>query len=418
MHRMKVGILAVGSELLGTERLDTNSLLLTRSLQEYGIEVLRKVVVRDVEREISAEIRSMVAELDLVLVTGGLGPTTDDQTRRAVAKALGRRLARDDRLVEELQAKFAQWGMTMPASNASQAEVIEGARVLANPRGTAPGMSIEHKASTLFLFPGVPSELEGLIRSDLEPWLSRRSDGRQVETRILRIACMSESALEDRLGAAYEEFDPGSFSVLASPGDIQVHVTATGTHEERESLLSSMTDKVRDLVGDSLYAVGAKSSLEGVVAELLRAGGETLATAESCTAGLLSERVTRIAGSSDYFLGGVVVYSNELKERLLGVETSTLEVHGAVSREVVVEMAAGAVRRLGSDFGIGISGVAGPGGGTQEKPVGTVHVAVARQGAETTHRELHLPGGRDRVRWLASQWALDMLRRRLQWYGS
>jgi len=413
MLPMNAGILAVGSELLGTERLDTNSLLLTKALQQYGVEVLRKVVVRDVEREISEEIRRMAEELTLVLVTGGLGPTTDDRTRPAAAKALARPLARDEDLLQGLQAKFLQWGLTMPVSNSCQADVIEGAEVLVNPRGTAPGMKIEHRDCTVFLFPGVPSELEGLIRTGLEPWLASRTAGKKVETRILRIACMSESALEDSLGPAYEEFDSTSISILASPGDIQVHVTATGTLEERRSILDAMEQKVRELVGDSLYATGAKSSLEGRVAELLMASGETLATAESCTAGLLAERLTRIAGSSDYFLGGVVVYTNELKERLLGVSKESLVNHGAVSREVVVEMAEAVARRLESDFGVGISGIAGPDGGTEDKPVGTVHVAVSHLGDKTTHRELHLPGGRQRVRWLASQWALDTLRRRL-----
>lgn len=412
---MNAGILAVGTELLSTDRLDTNSLMLTKALQRYGVEVKRKSVVRDVDREISDEILRMIPETDLVFVTGGLGPTTDDRTRDAVAKALNRRLVRDEELLQALRAKFLKWGgQTMPESNACQADVIEGAEVLGNPRGTAPGMKLDHPDCTIFLFPGVPSELEGLIRSSLEPWLARHTEGVEVETRILRIACVSESALEDRLGPAYEEFDPRSLSILASPGDIQIHVTATGTQVERQSTLDAMTRRIGDLMGASLYATGIKSSLEGRVAELLLASGGTVSTAESCTAGLLSERLTRIAGSSDYFVGGVVVYTNKLKERLLGVSPDTLREHGSVSREVVVEMAAAVAEKLGSEYGIGISGIAGPGGGTAEKPVGTVHVAVSRIGDETTHRELHLPGGRQKVRWLASQWALDMLRRRLQ----
>ena len=418
MQRMDAGILAVGSELLDGERIDTNSLLLTGVLQRYGVRVARKAVVGDVEAEIAAEIRRMVADLDLVLVTGGLGPTTDDRTRQAAARALDRHLVRDDEILSELRRRFSDWGVEMPASNACQADVIEGAQVLVNRRGTAPGLSLEHLDSTVFLFPGVPSELEGLIHTGLEPWLDARTDGLQVETRVLRVACMSESALEDRLTPAYEEFDANSISVLASPGDIQVHLTATGTAEDRESLLARMISVIRALVGDSLYAEGAKTSLESQVGELLTSSGQTVATAESCTAGLVAERLTRVAGSSRYFVGGVVVYSNTLKEQLLGVQSVTLETYGAVSREVVVEMAAGVVERLGSDFGIGISGVAGPGGGTPEKPVGTVHVALTKIGGATKHREVHLPGGRERVRWLASQWALDMLRRSLQWPGS
>ena len=408
----------MGTELLGTERLDTNSLLITKMLQRYGVEVDRKAIVRDDADGIAQEVRRMVGDLDLILVTGGLGPTTDDQTRRATAKALRRQLVLDDELLNALQVKFQRWGLAMPESNACQADVIDGARVLHNPRGTAPGMEITHEGSTVFLFPGVPSELRGLVESALEPWLAAHTEGQQMETWIVRLACLSESALEDLLAPAYERFDSRNISVLSSPGDIQVHLTATGAENDRRSLLEAMTQEVKDLVGESYYAMGVDSTLEGTVAELLLSRGLTLATAESCTAGLLSERLTRIAGSSNYFVGGVVVYSNPLKESLLRVSPKTLAEYGAVSREVVDEMARGAIRALGSDLGIGISGVAGPGGGTAEKPVGTVHIAVARSSAGTTHRELHLPGGRDRVRWLASQWALDILRRELQWSGS
>lgn len=417
MHRMRAGILAVGTELLGTDRLDTNSLLLTGALQRFGVEVVRKSVVRDIEVDIAAALIRMIAELDLVLVTGGLGPTSDDLTREATSRALNLPLVQNAELLADLQARFEKWGQIMPPSNVSQAAVISGAEVLANRRGTAPGMRLEDDECTLFLFPGVPSELEGLIGSSLEPWLESRAGQRQIETRVLRIACVSESALEDKLAPAYAEFDRHNISVLSSPGDIQVHLSATGDPEERQELLDAMAQRIGVLVGDALYATGQKASLEGRVAELLMASGTTVSTAESCTAGLMAERLTRIAGSSDYFVGGVVVYSNRLKERLLGVSPSSLERYGAVSREVVLEMAAGAVEQLGSDLGIAISGVAGPGGGTQEKPVGTIHVAITGNESEAIHRELHLPGGRRRVRWLASQWALDLLRRRLQSVG-
>lgn len=414
LHPMKAGILAVGTELLGTDRVDTNSLLLTSVLQRYGIEVYRKEVVRDLEDEIAQEVRRWVSELDLVLITGGLGPTTDDRTRQGVARALGRDLRRDPGLLDTLRTRFEKWGMVMPVSNEGQADIIDGAQVVENPRGTAPGLKIEHGNSTIFLFPGVPSELEEMVASTLEPWIASHTDGSRTETRILRIACMSESALEDRLAPLYEDFDAHMISVLASPGDIQVHLTSTGPAEGRQKALDAMTERLRSLVGHAFYGIGARTSLEERVAQLLIRAAKTVSTAESCTAGLLAERLTRVSGSSDYFLGGVVTYSDELKQRLLGVSAATLEAHGAVSREVVMEMAEGAVRELGSDFGIGISGIAGPGGGTEEKPVGTVHVAVALREAETDHRELHLPGGRQRVRWLASQWSLDMLRRRLQ----
>ncbi len=410
---MKAGILAVGTELLGSDRLDTNSLVLTGTLHRFGVEVCRKAVVPDNEEEIARELGRCLADLDLVLVTGGLGPTSDDLTREAAARALAAPLIRDPELLAALEARFRKWGHAMPPSNACQADVIEGAEVLPNPRGTAPGMRVERPGQTLFLFPGVPAELEGLVRSDLEPWLLQHAGGTQQETLVLRVACMSESALEDMLGPVYAEFGSEHVSVLASPGDIQVRLRANGVGEDRCEILEAMASRVEELLGRSVYARGIQSSLEGTVGELLRASGQTVSTAESCTAGLLAERLTRVAGSSEYFVGGVVVYSNRLKQRLLGVPTETLERFGAVSRQVVCAMAEGAVGCLESHFAIAISGVAGPGGGTVEKPVGTVHLALAEAGAETAHRELHLPGDRQRIRLLASQWALEMLRRRL-----
>jgi len=414
MLGMRAGILAVGTELLGTDRLDSNSLLLTEALQRFGVDLRQKTVVGDVTGEIAAELRRMLLGLDLVLVTGGLGPTTDDVTREATADALGRDLRLDEGLLKELQAKFERWTRSMPESNRAQAEVIEGAEILANPRGTAPGLCVVHHGCTLFLFPGVPAELRGLIESGLIPWLESHTDGSQLETRVIRVACMTESGLEDRIRPAYEEFGAHTISVLASPGDIQVRMTVGGAVGERRERLEAMSRRIRDLVGEAVYGNGLETSLEQVVGDLLAAKGKTVSTAESCTAGLLAERITRISGSSEYFLGGVVVYSNQLKEQLLGVAGSILEQWGAVSREAVEAMAEGAVVRLESDFSIAVSGIAGPDGGTRDKPVGTVHLAIADRDAEVSHRELHLPGGRRRVRWLASQWALDLLRRRLQ----
>lgn len=418
MLTMRAGILAVGTELLGTDRLDSNSLLLTEALQRFGVDLRQKCVVGDVPHEIGAELRRMLAGLDLVLVTGGLGPTTDDVTRQAVASALGRDLRLDEDLLRQLRARFERWARSMPESNRSQAEVIDGAEILANPRGTAPGMCITHQGCTLFLFPGVPSELRGLIESSLVPWLESHTDGSQLETRVLRVACMTESGLEDRIRPAYEEFDSQAISVLASPGDIQIRLTVTGSTTERQERLEAMSRRIRDLVGIAVYGQGLEASLEQVVGDLLTAREKTVTTAESCTAGLLAERITRVAGSSEYFLGGVVAYSNPLKEGLLGVTNSILEQWGAVSRETVEAMAEGAVRRLESDFSVAISGIAGPGGGTREKPVGTVHLAIAERNAAVSHQALHLPGGRQRVRWLASQWALDLLRRHLLGAGT
>ncbi|TNF73108.1 MAG: competence/damage-inducible protein A [Acidobacteria bacterium] len=414
IHAMDAAILAVGSELLGTDRLDTNSLLLTRTLGAFGVELQRKVVTGDDVEAIVQEVGRLSRVVDLLLITGGLGPTADDLTREGVARALERRLIADDEMLDDIRRKFERFGMSMPEVNRRQAELIEGASWLINSRGTAPGMQIDTDDCVLFLFPGVPTELERMIESSLIPWLEEHSEGLQTETGIVRVACLSESTVEERIQPAYEEFGRERISVLASPADIQVRVLVTGRAEERARELEAMTDRIAGLVGRAAYSRDADGTLESVVGELLSAAGKKVATAESCTGGLVAERLTRVPGSSEFFEGATVTYSNRLKRELLGVKADTLDRHGAVSREVVEQMAVGVVARLNSDLGVAISGVAGPSGGTAAKPVGTVHVAVAEAGSEDVdHQELHLPGDRRRVRRLASQWALEMLRGRL-----
>ena len=413
MQRMRAAILAVGSELLGPDRLESNSLILAQTLRRYGVEVVRKSVVADAVGDIRRELTALVEDLDLVLVCGGLGPTADDVTREGAARAVGRELSEDAEQLDVLRAKFARFGMRMADTNLKQAEVIEGARVLPNPRGSAPGQLLEMDGkAALFLFPGVPRELEGLMQSELEPWLEQRTHGEAVETRVLRVACVGESTLEERILPAYDEFGRKALSVLASAGEIQVRVTADGRPEVRTSKLESMIRRLRDLIGDSVYSEEPEASLEKVVGSLLTRLGRTVVTAESCTGGLLSQRLTAVPGSSSYFLGGVVTYSDELKRQLLGVPREVLVRHGAVSPEVVGWMAAGAKKSLEADYAMAVSGIAGPGGGTTNKPVGLVYVGLAT-GGDPEVKELRLPGNRDRVRWMASQWALDMLRRAL-----
>ncbi|MGB5879483.1 MAG: competence/damage-inducible protein A [Thermoanaerobaculia bacterium] len=411
---MDAAILAVGSELLNTDRLDTNSLILTRTLSAFGVGLERKLVVGDEIEVIADEVRRLSRAVDLLLITGGLGPTSDDVTREGVAGALARRLVLDDQMVANIEQRFERFGMRMPAVNRRQAELIDGASWLMNRRGSAPGMQIEAEECVVFLFPGVPSELEEMIETSLVPWLQQNSDGEQTETRVVKVSCVAESVVEERIQPAYEEFGREAISVLAAAGDIQVRVVATGRTEERTARLGEMVDRIEGLVGSAAYSRDLDGTLESVVGELLIAAGKKVVTAESCTGGLVAERLTRVPGSSEFFEGATITYSNRLKSELLGVDQDTLERHGAVSREVVEQMAVGVVARLQSDFGVAISGVAGPSGGTEAKPVGTVHVAVAEAGSEEVdHRELHLPGDRRRVRRLASQWALEMLRRRL-----
>jgi nicotinamide-nucleotide amidase len=411
---MKAAILAIGSELLGTDRLDSNSLQLTRALRRFGVELGRKTVVGDVVDDIAAQVETLLAEFDLVLVTGGLGPTADDVTRQAVASALGRALRIDAAQLDEIRAKFARFNLAMPEVNKRQAEVLEGATVLSNSHGTAPGMLVEHQGRVLFLLPGVPQELDGLVRSALEPWLASMTGGEVVETCVLKVACLAESRLEEMIAPAYEEFGRETISILAGAGDIQVALTVRGTAAERQSSLDEIVSRVKRLIGDAVYSTEASGSLEQVVGQLLRRRGCRVVTAESCTGGLIAGRLTAVPGSSDYFLGGVVTYTNQLKEQLVGVPKAELARFGAVSEEVVCSMAQGALATLGGDFSIAVSGIAGPGGGTKSKPVGLVHIAIAeRRSGQIDHRRVQLPGDRERVRLLASQWALDLLRRRL-----
>jgi nicotinamide-nucleotide amidase len=273
---------------------------------------------------------------------------------------------------------------------------------------------VESGGCTLFLFPGVPNELDGLMESALEPWLAVRSGGVARETAVLKIAGLPESVVEERIAPAYDEFGREAITILANAGEIRLQATAAGPEPERRARLQAMVARLAELAGDAVFTTREEDTLESVVGDLLRVAGTTLTAAESCTGGLFSQRITSVVGSSDYFLGGAVTYSNELKTKLVGVPATLIAEHGAVSEPVARAMAEGVRRALKSDWGVGITGIAGPGGGSAEKPVGTVHIAVAgpRDG-EMEHRQIRLPGDRDRVRRFSAQIALEMLRRRL-----
>lgn len=410
---MRAAILAVGSELLGTERLDTNSLALTQALRNHGIDLIAKSIVGDDEAEIAETLRSLLERTELVLITGGLGPTADDVTRQGVARACERGIVFDPEALEEIRKKFAAMSLRMPEVNRRQAERIEGASWIPNPRGTARGLRVESDGRTIFLFPGVPTELEGMIEGTLLPWLAERTSGDRNEELTLRTACLPESTVEERLRAAYDRFGRESLSVLASPGEVLIKAYATGSEDQCANRLAEMEAVLRELLREAVFASGT-TRLEAVVGEALGQRGETVATAESCTGGLIAERITRVPGSSRWMIGGVVAYSNQSKTELVQVPAASISKHGAVSRPVAEALAKGALRRFGATWGIGVTGIAGPAGGSEEKPVGTVHIAVAGPDEESlVHRVLRLPGDRARVRELSSQWGLDMLRRRL-----
>lgn len=416
MPAVQAVIVAVGTELLGTDRLDTNSLRLTETLQRFGVVLRRKAVVGDSEPALAEELRRALAAADVVLVTGGLGPTADDVTREAAAQALGVGLAERADLVDQIAARFARMGRRMPASNRKQAEVLDGASVLDNARGSAPGQRFERDGRALFLFPGVPHELDGMIESALVPWLAdrcRHLEGAAIETATLRITGLPESEVEERVRPAYAEFGRETITILAAGGEVRLRATARGPFDARRFHLERMVGRLAELVGEEVYSQSEEDSLEVVVGRLLRAAGATLAVAESCTGGLIAERLTRVAGSSDYFVGGAVAYDNRIKVEVLGLDAAEIAAHGAVSPPVALALAAAARRVFGADYGVGVTGVAGPGGGSAEKPVGTVHLALEGPEGAVQHRHARLPGDRERVRHLASQAALEMLRRRL-----
>lgn len=406
---MKAEIIAVGSELLTPDRIDTNSLFLTEELNKLGIEVLRKTIVGD-HRELLAEaFRDALHRVPVVIASGGLGPTEDDLTRETVAELLGRRLQRNDAVVRHIEARFRSFKRDMPAVNLRQAMVPEGAEVLENPRGTAPGLWLEDQGRMIALLPGPPRELKPLFLEQVLPRLQRCAPPVRMFHRELHVTGLGESHVEERIRSIYKRYEEVNTTILAVPGEIQIHFRRwTYNAIEANHTLDEMVQRCELALGDRIFAKTA-TSLEQVVAQLLIGNHATIAAAESCTGGLLAERLTRIPGSSNYFLGGVVCYSNELKTAWAEVPAEMIAQKGAVSSEVAIALAEGIRRRVRSTFGVGITGIAGPSGGSDEKPVGTVHLALAAAGG-TKERLVHLPGDREAIRFYASQIALDMVR--------
>ena len=416
---MKAAIIALGSELLGTTKLDNNSLRITAELERFGVELIGKSTIGDDESTIGDALKYWVARTDMIVLTGGLGPTTDDVTRSAVADALGKTLSLDPGMEEQLRRRFARMGRHMAEVNRKQAMMIASGTALDNARGTAPGIRIEHEGTSIFLFPGVPREVDHMIEAHLRPWLQAHASVAErhgaIVHAVLKVACLPESEVEQHILPAYEEFGREWITILASPGEVTLHLKAQGQEADCTMKLQTMRERLRELIGDAVFTDQTEASLESVVGDLLARQKKTLATAESCTGGLLAERVTRVPGSSTYFPGGIVTYSDDSKTDLLGIPKETIAKNGAVSEAVAGEMAAHVKAKYRSDYGIGITGIAGPSGGSAEKPVGTVHVALASPGQNgIEHRHARFPGDRGRVRLQSTQWALNMLRQALQ----
>lgn len=406
---MNAAIIAVGSEMLGPTRVDTNSLKITAALEDYGVGLARKSIVGDTLADLADEIRYDLERADLLIITGGLGPTEDDLTREALADALGLEMEVDQSIIDRIAARFAARGWTMPEVNKRQANVFRGQTTLANERGTAPGFHIETRGKHVWVFPGVPHELEWMLATYFRPWLEARSGGRARYRRVLKIAGLTESGVEEKLKPYYDAHAGEVPTILASHGHIEIHLQADGAESDARALLAARERELQELFTDRIFGYD-DDTIESVIGALLKSRGETLATAESCTGGLLGSRITDVSGSSSYYLGGAVCYTAAAKAALAGVDEQLIREHGEVSEPVAIALAQGIRERFASTWGVGITGIAGPTGGTPDKPVGTVHIAIAWP-EDVKQRKFFWQGPRTIIKWFSTQFALDMLRR-------
>ncbi len=413
-------IIAAGSEMLTPHRQDTNSLFLTEQLNDLGVEVAFKTIVGDSLDHLTGAARIALSRADLVLFSGGLGPTEDDLTREAVAAALGISLHRDPSLLAGLQRRFGDRGIAMPPNNQKQADVLEGATILPNLVGSAAGQlletSFEGRPRTVILLPGPPRELKSLFSAECRPRLAAALPQSHIARRVLRMALIPESQVDARTAPIYKQFPDVETTILAGSGEIQLHFICTRpTQVEAQARVDELAGRIEREMGDAVFSAQGET-LPEIVHRLLGMRQLTLTVAESCTGGLLSQRLTAIPNSSGAFLGGVVVYTTELKTEFAGVPKQLIDSAGSVSEEVARSLAEGIRNRTGSSFGLSITGLAGPGGGApgpdEKKSIGLVYIALAHS-AGTDCRELHITGDRDHVRLWASQHALEILRRKL-----
>ena len=409
---MKLEVVTIGTELLLGQIIDTNAAELGRALAGAGVEVVRRSSVADRPDAIRAAVAEALDRTGFVITTGGLGPTRDDMTKKEVAALFNKPLRLDADLLRALEERFRRLGRAMPAVNRTQAEVPDGATVLPNPRGTAPGLWVEDRGRVVVMLPGVPSEMRGLLAEEVLPRLAQRSSGAGlvVRSRTVRTTGVAESALAERVGPIEDEIAPLTLAYLPSTDGVELRVTAWGVPaDDAERRLAAAMAQLRVRAGADGYGEDG-TDLAAVVLELLRARNARLVVAESCTGGLVSGRITAVPGASDVFIGGVVAYDNVVKSGTLDVRPELLDKHGAVSEEVVRAMAEGVQRQFAADAALAITGIAGPTGGTAEKPVGTVWLA-ARYGAEVRALKRIFPGDRGEIRARAAQAALDLLRR-------
>ena len=410
---MNLELVTIGTELLLGFTVDTNGAEIARALAAVGVAVVRRTTVSDSPDAIRDAVRAGLARTGAVLTTGGLGPTRDDISKRAVAELYGAPLEFDERVWAALVERFARLGRVPVESNRSQAEVPRGATVLPNRWGTAPGLWLDGAPGLVVMLPGVPGEMRKLLEHEVAPRLAARSDGRVIRSRLVRTTGVPESTLAERMGEIEREIAPLSLAYLPGLDGVDLRVSAWRLPpDEADARLAAAVTLLRERGGEHVYGED-ETDLAELVLAAARGGGVRLATAESCTGGLVGARLTEIPGSSDVYLGGVVAYANELKTGALGVDPALVAEHGAVSEPVALAMVRGAIERLGADAAVSVTGIAGPGGGTAAKPVGTIWYGVAHAGAAAAHRAL-LPGSRHDIRARAAQAALHLLLRRLR----
>lgn len=409
MSPPRAELLAIGSELLEPWHVDTNGAYLSRRLGERGIAVRFRTVVGDTPKDLKEVFRVAVGRSDLVVATGGLGPTIDDLTRETVADLLDLQLILDEGIVRDIEARFRRLSLPMPTQNRRQAMVPKGARILANRLGTAPGLWLETGRSTIVLLPGVPEEMRQIVEDSVLPGLP--ATGERFAYRVIKIAGLPESEVDRRLESVARGAGPVAWTILASPGQVEIHLRERLRGDEAPEGLARLDAAIAATLGPHVFARDDES-MEEVIGRLLVRRSETLATAESLTGGAIAKRITSVSGASRYFRGAVVAYSDEAKRSLLGVRTETLETHGAVSAEAAAEMARGARRALQTTWALSSTGFAGPDGPGPGRPPGQVFLGLSGPAIETI-RDLTFPGSRATVRERTAHSALDMLRRAL-----
>ena len=412
---LTAAILAVGSELLTPHKTDTNSLYISEVLNDLGIAVAFKTIVGDNRAELTANVAHALARHRILILCGGLGPTDDDLTREVVAEYLQLPLEEDAAIIDAIERRFAARGWKMPAVNRRQAQVPRGAVVLDNPHGTAPGLWIEHGAQLIALLPGPPREMKPMMGGEVRRRLSMVAGDVRLHRRLVRVSGKGESAVEEIVQPIYSRWlelsPPIETTILAGLGQVELHlVTQSSDAAAAAAGLDRGVAELTNALGADLVSTDG-AVLEAVTGRLLRERGWWVAFAESCTGGLATARMTDIPGSSEYVERSIVAYSNRAKIELLDVPEALIAEHGAVSEPVALAMAAGIRKRTGVQVGVAITGIAGPGGGSEQKPVGTVCIAV--DGGEAKVRTFRFPGGREMVKQLSANWAIDLLRRHL-----